>query len=109
MIPEQLAASLVGMAGVVCVVIAMAIAVAAKRRTRLTNELEQRLAEIADAVESMRTASHSREQMLDGRLTRLEQMIDTVAVETERIGEGQRHVSKLLVAREAEHENDKPR
>ena len=108
MIPEQLAASVTGMVSVLCVVIAMAIAAAGKRRMRLTRELEHRLAEIADAVESMTSASHSREQLLEGRLTRLEQMIDTLAIETERIGEGQRHVSKLLVGRHARQENDKP-
>lgn len=94
------------MAGIVGVVIAMAIAAAGKKRLRLSRELEARLGEIADAVESMRNASRGREQLLDARLTQLEQMIDTLAVETERIGEGQRHVSKLLVGRETQGKND---
>lgn len=109
MIPAEVGTSVVGAVGVLGVVIVMAIAALAKRRMRLTRELESRLSEIGEAVESMTTVSRDREALLDARLTRLELMIETLAVETERIGEGQRHVSKLLVGREAQDENDKRR
>lgn len=42
----------------------------------------------ADAVEIIRS--------LDGRLTRLENAVDTIAVEVERVTEGQRFTVKLL-------------
>jgi hypothetical protein len=37
----------------------------------------------------------------DDRMTRLEQAIDSIAVELERIGEGQRFVTKVLAERDA--------
>jgi hypothetical protein len=94
--PTEFGAGLVGVAGVIAVVVLMAIAAAGKRRVRLTGAIEQRLAEVVDAFDSMATASRSREELLNARLTRLEQALDTLAIEAERIGEGQRHVSKLL-------------
>lgn len=36
---------------------------------------------------------------LEGRLERIEQAVDTIALEMERIGEGQRFVTKLLAER----------
>jgi len=39
---------------------------------------------------------------LDDRLIRLEQAVDAVAVEVERVGEGQRYVTKILGAGPAE-------
>jgi hypothetical protein len=108
MIPAQFGAIILGVAGVIAVVLVRAIAAAGKRRVRLTNEVERRLAEILDAFESTATAARSREELLDARLTRLEQALDILAIETERIGEGQRHVSKLL-SRETRDENDKRR
>jgi hypothetical protein len=38
---------------------------------------------------------------LEARLERIEQAVDTIAVEMERIGEGQRFVTKLLAERPA--------
>ena len=38
---------------------------------------------------------------LDERISRLEQAIDVIAVEMERVGEGQRFLTKVLVEREA--------
>ena len=108
MIPAQFGAIVLGVAGMIAVVLVRAIATAGKRRVRLTNEVERRLAEILDAFESTATAARSREELLDARLTRLEQALDILAVETERIGEGQRHVSKLL-SRDTQDENDKRR
>ena len=39
--------------------------------------------------------------MLEERLTRIEQAVDAIAVEVERMGEGQRFVTKLLAERDA--------
>lgn len=44
--------------------------------------------------------SPPREAALEQRLERIEQAIETIAVEVERMGEGQRFVTKLLAARE---------
>jgi len=44
--------------------------------------------------------SPAREAALERRLERIEQAIETIAVEVERMGEGQRFVTKLLAARE---------
>jgi hypothetical protein len=39
--------------------------------------------------------------ILDGRLTRIEEAVETIAIEMERMGEGQRFVTKLLAERAA--------
>ena len=44
----------------------------------------------------------SSEPLDDVRLQRIEQALDTIALEVERLGEGQRFVSKLLVERRPE-------
>jgi len=44
--------------------------------------------------------SPAREAALEQRLERIEQAVETIAVEMERMGEGQRFVTKLLAARE---------
>jgi hypothetical protein len=44
--------------------------------------------------------SPARESALEQRLERIEQAVETIAVEIERMGEGQRFVTKLLAARE---------
>jgi hypothetical protein len=45
---------------------------------------------------------------LDERLSRMEQAIDAMAVEMERVSEGQRFTSKLLADRTAEPVRDRP-
>ncbi|HJR42379.1 MAG TPA: hypothetical protein VJ812_09795 [Gemmatimonadaceae bacterium] len=44
-------------------------------------------------------AADRRLQGIEDRLTRIEQAVDTIAVETERISEGQRFTTKLLADR----------
>jgi hypothetical protein len=53
--------------------------------------------------ERMATLVPGREQTeaVEARLVRIEQVMDAMAVEIERIGEGQRFVTKLLAARSA--------
>jgi hypothetical protein len=45
------------------------------------------------------TTAHN--PMLDTRLTRIEEAVETIAIEMERMGEGQRFVTKLLAERAA--------
>lgn len=47
-------------------------------------------------------AGSPRQADLEARLERIEQAVDTIAVEMERIGEGQRFVTKLLAERPAQ-------
>ena len=44
-------------------------------------------------------ASPSRQVDFEARLDRIEQAVDTIAIEMERIGEGQRFVTKILAER----------
>lgn len=45
----------------------------------------------------------------DSRMTRLEQAVDAIAIEMERIGEGQRFVTKLLAERTPDRKPDRDR
>jgi len=45
-----------------------------------------------------------RQADLEARLERIEQAVDTIAIEMERIGEGQRFVTKLLAERPAQQQ-----
>jgi hypothetical protein len=45
------------------------------------------------------TGAASSNPALEARLTRIEEAVDTIAVEMERMGEGQRFVTKLLAER----------
>jgi hypothetical protein len=53
-----------------------------------------------ERMASLRGGDDPRTAALEQRLERIEQAIETVAVEVERMGEGQRFVTKLLAARE---------
>lgn len=44
---------------------------------------------------------------LEARLARIEEAVDTIAVEMERMGEGQRFVTKLLAERSATERSEK--
>jgi hypothetical protein len=52
--------------------------------------------------ERMAELRGSRDPALEGRLTRIEEAVDTIAIEIERMGEGQRFVTKLLTERAAQ-------
>jgi hypothetical protein len=45
------------------------------------------------------TGTATNNPVLDARLSRIEEAVDTIAVEMERMGEGQRFVTKLLAER----------
>jgi hypothetical protein len=51
-------------------------------------------------------ASSPRQADFEARLERIEQAVDTIAIEMERIGEGQRFVTKLLAERPAQQMAD---
>ena len=50
-------------------------------------------------LDALRAAQESLGRGTNDRLTRIEQMIDVIAVEMERVGESQRFMSKLLADR----------
>jgi len=50
-------------------------------------------------VEKMATLKGASNPMLEARLSRIEEAVDAIAVEVERMGEGQRFVTKLLTER----------
>ena len=52
--------------------------------------------------ERMAELKGARDPMLEARLSRIEEAVDTIAVEVERMGEGQRFVTKLLTERNAQ-------
>jgi len=49
-------------------------------------------------------AGPDRQLDLEARLERIEQAVDTIAIEMERIGEGQRFVTKLLAERPSQQQ-----
>ncbi len=51
-------------------------------------------------------AGPQRASDLEARLDRIEQAVDTIAIEMERIGEGQRFVTKLLAERPSQAQLD---
>jgi hypothetical protein len=57
--------------------------------------------------EKMATLVRAPEQTraLEARLERVEQAVDAIALEVERVGEGQRFLTKLLAERAAPHPN----
>ena len=52
-------------------------------------------------TERMAELKGARNPELEGRLTRIEEAVETIAIEVERMGEGQRFVTKLLTERAA--------
>ena len=98
MIDSGLLGSMSGIA-IVAVITTTAI-VSTKRRSRIRGDRAGR-STLAQQVDALRDELSAREATNDSRLTRIEQMIEVLAVEVERVGEGQRFVSKIL-------SNDRP-
>ena len=73
------------------VAIVVIIAVTTTFRTVLTTIFGRRSSYRGDSRESRESG-----QLADARLSRLEQAVDAIAVEVERISEGQRFTTKLL-------------
>jgi hypothetical protein len=89
--------SMVGI-GIVAIVAILSIAISRRRRRTDDDDSSHTFAQQLDAL---RDELGAREAASDARLARIEQMIEVLAVEVERVGEGQRFVSKLLA-------NDRP-
>jgi hypothetical protein len=58
--------------------------------------------QILDHLDALREQETTSGQLAAGRLERLEYAIDAIALEVERLGEGQRFVTKLLADRPTE-------
>jgi len=54
------------------------------------------------------TGAAASNPMVEARLQRIEEAVDTIAVEIERMGEGQRFVTKLLAERAGQLPESKP-
>lgn len=54
------------------------------------------------------TGATNNNAMLEARLQRIEEAVETIAVEIERMGEGQRFVTKLLAERAGQLPESKP-
>jgi len=55
---------------------------------------------LSSVAKSARVSDDRSFARLENRITRLEQAIDAIAIETERIGEGQRFLTRLLADRQ---------
>lgn len=78
----------------IVVVAAIAIiAIAGMTFARMPDRRKERMASLG--------SSFSTNPALESRLERLEQAVDTIAIEMERMGEGQRFITKLLADRAA--------
>lgn len=84
----------------VCAIAAVALStgrsVAANVRNRRNAKL---LARALEELESIKRFHDDDRQLLNDRLTRIEHALDTLAVEMERVGEGQRFVTRLIAPR----------
>jgi hypothetical protein len=95
LIVPEVGAGLVGVAILSVVVIAIVAAVSSKGRRQSGNVTESSISQVTGRHE-MGGEQQSRDDRTDARLARIEQMLEVLAVETERIGEGQRFVTRLL-------------
>ena len=57
----------------------------------------------------MATLKGAPNPMLEARLARIEEAVDSIAIEVERMGEGQRFVTKLLTERAAQQLPEGPK
>lgn len=60
-------------------------------------------------TEKMATLKGAPNPMLEARLARIEEAVDSIAIEVERMGEGQRFVTKLLTERPAQQLPEGPK
>jgi hypothetical protein len=95
-IVPEVGAGLVGVGIRSVVDIAIVAAASSKGRRHSANASEPSVSQIAGRLDDLGGELRSRDDRTDGRLARIEQMLDVLAVETERMGEGQRFVTKLL-------------
>jgi hypothetical protein len=83
------------------------IAAAATRRGRRGGAGDRvAIREISSQLDALRDELDARAVNTDARLNRIEQIVESLAIEVERVGEGQRFVSKLLAGRAPEPTSD---
>ena len=88
---------------IVAMVACVAVIMAGVRGRRPAKRLDPAdVKEILDRLEALRERETTSTQLADGRLERLEYAIDAIALEVERLGEGQRFVTKILADRPTE-------
>lgn len=87
----------------VCAIAAVALSTGSSVVRRVRNRAQAKLlARALEELDSIKRLHGDERQVLDARLTRIEHALDTLAVEMERVGEGQRFVTRLLAPRSAE-------
>ena len=87
----------------VCAIAAVALSTGTSVVRNLANRKQAKLlARALEELESIKRLHDDERRVLDARLTRIEHALDTLAVEMERVGEGQRYVTRLLAPRSAE-------
>jgi hypothetical protein len=88
---------------IVAIVACVAVVLARVRATRSGPQLDRAdVKNILDQLDALREREMTSGQLAAGRLERLEYAIDAIALEVERLGEGQRFVTKLLADRPTE-------
>jgi hypothetical protein len=108
LIVPEVGAGLAGVGALSVVVIAIVAAASSKGRSHSANASEPSVSQIAGRLDELGGELRSRDDGTDTRLARIEQMLDVLAVETERIGEGQRFITRLLAESQLPSA-DKPR
>ena len=93
MIDRGLLGSVVGV--VIVSIVALVAIACTRRRAHLLDDAVSPDA-LARRVDALRQQLGAREELTDARLARIEQMIEVLSVEMERVGEGQRFVSRIL-------------
>jgi len=84
----------------VCAIAAVAASTGSRVAGVVRNRRQRsRLARALAEVESIKRFHDHERQTLNERLTRIEHALDVMAVEMERVGEGQRFVTRLLSPR----------
>ena len=90
----------------VCAIAAVALSTGTSVVRRVRHRQQAKLlARALEELESIKRLHGDERQVLDARLTRIEHALDSLAVEMERVGEGQRFVTRLLAPRKAEDQS----
>lgn len=95
----------------VCAIAAVAVSTGSRVAGSVRKQRQGRLlARALEELESIKRLHDHERQSLNERLTRIEHALDAMAVEMERVGEGQRFVTRLLSSRatDARNSTDEP-
>jgi len=84
----------------VCAIAAVALSTGKRVAASVRNRREAKLlARALDELESIKRLHDDDRQLLNARLTSIEHALETLTVEMERVGEGQRFVTRLIAPR----------